>query len=137
MYVALSCPSLSNPANGHVALSSGLAMGSTATYTCDDGYRASYTSTRYCQTDAQWSGEEPSCIRKCLWPFIAEYEKRLNLKSGNYINKQKYIWIVAHSIRQREHQDHVKARWYDRLDISCRIYRRAHVAVVLEVYLFN
>jgi len=60
---ALSCPSLSNPANGNVALSSGLTLGSTATYTCDDGYMASHASTRYCQADAQWSGEEPSCIR--------------------------------------------------------------------------
>jgi len=72
----LTCPSLSSPANGNVALSSGLAVGSTATYTCDDGYRASYAATRYCQPDAQWSGQDPACIRKCLSPFMRKYEKQ-------------------------------------------------------------
>ncbi|KAL9972183.1 hypothetical protein ACROYT_G018440 [Oculina patagonica] len=60
---ALTCPSLSNPSNGNVALSSGLALGSTATYTCNSGYRASHADTRYCQADGQWSGEDPTCIR--------------------------------------------------------------------------
>ncbi|XP_078371653.1 sushi, von Willebrand factor type A, EGF and pentraxin domain-containing protein 1-like [Oculina patagonica] len=60
---ALTCPSLSNPANGNVALSSGLALGSTATYTCNNGYRASFAATRYCQADGQWSGGTPTCIR--------------------------------------------------------------------------
>ena len=68
VFVALSCPSLSNPANGNVALSSGLALGSTATYTCINGYRTSFSSLRYCQADGQWSGEQPTCIRKCLSP---------------------------------------------------------------------
>ena len=65
-FFALSCPSLSSPANGNVVLSSGLVMGSTATYTCNNGYKATYTTTRYCQADGQWSGGEPSCIRKCF-----------------------------------------------------------------------
>jgi len=60
---ALSCPSLSNPVNGNVALSSGVLLGSTATYTCNNGYRATYNPTRYCQADGQWSGGAPSCIR--------------------------------------------------------------------------
>lgn len=37
--------------------------GSTATYTCNNGYKATYSDTRYCQTDGQWSGGEPGCIR--------------------------------------------------------------------------
>ncbi|XP_068719978.1 sushi, von Willebrand factor type A, EGF and pentraxin domain-containing protein 1-like [Montipora capricornis] len=59
----LSCPALSSPANGNMALSSGLVMGSTASYTCQSGYKATYTTSRYCQADGQWSGGEPSCIR--------------------------------------------------------------------------
>ena len=62
-HVALSCPSLSNPGNGQVSLSSGLVMGSTATYTCNSGFKATFTSTRYCQADGQWSGGAPSCLR--------------------------------------------------------------------------
>lgn len=65
LFAANSCPSLSTPSNGQISLSSGLVKGSTATYTCNNGYKATYSDTRYCQTDGQWSGGEPSCIRKC------------------------------------------------------------------------
>ncbi|KAJ7352852.1 hypothetical protein OS493_033394 [Desmophyllum pertusum] len=61
--LALSCPALSDPANGAVTLSSGLVKGSTATYTCNNGYTASFATTRDCEADGQWSGETPSCIR--------------------------------------------------------------------------
>lgn len=69
---ALSCPSLSSPSNGNVALSSGNLVGSTATYSCNSGYKTTFTSTRYCQADGQWSGGEASCIRKCS-PFFSLY----------------------------------------------------------------
>ena len=66
---ALSCPGLSSPSNGNVALSSGNLVGSTATYSCNSGYKTTFTSTRYCQADGQWSGGEASCIRKSS-PFF-------------------------------------------------------------------
>lgn len=65
-FSALSCPSLSSPSNGNIALSSGNFVGSTALYSCNSGYKATFASTRYCQADGQWSGGVPSCIRKCL-----------------------------------------------------------------------
>ena len=73
---ALSCSSLSNPSYGNVALSSRLLVGSTATYTCNNGYKATYTTTRYCQADGQWSGGEPSCLRKCF-PSICNEVMRM------------------------------------------------------------
>ena len=54
------CGPLSDPANGNVTVS-GLASGSTATYSCDSGYMLSGTGTRTCQ-NLQWTGEAPICI---------------------------------------------------------------------------
>ena len=65
-FSALSCPNLSSPSNGNIALSSSNFVGSIATYSCNSGYKATFSSTRYCQADGQWSGGAPSCIRKCL-----------------------------------------------------------------------
>jgi CUB/sushi domain-containing protein len=40
----------------------GVTVGSTATYTCNDNYQLMGASTRMCQPDGTWSGEEPMCI---------------------------------------------------------------------------
>ena len=93
----MSCPSLSHPLNGNVALSSGNAMGSTATYTCNNGYRASFTATRYCQADGQWSGGEPSCIRKCL-PLKRKFPKILPCNKKKKIIKSYNHKYSIHSV---------------------------------------
>ena len=60
------CPNLSNPPNGRVSLSTGVFIGSRATYTCDSGYSLVGVSTRVCQNDGTWSGRAPICrIIRC------------------------------------------------------------------------
>lgn len=62
---ALQCAALTDPANGAVSVA-GLSLGSTATYTCEDGYQLTGAASRQCEvqsasTAAGWSGDEPTC----------------------------------------------------------------------------
>ena len=59
-YLVNQCPKLSGPSYGSVTVS-GLEVGSTATYQCDDGFLLVGSSTRYCQQYGDWSGEAPIC----------------------------------------------------------------------------
>ena len=60
------CSNLPNPPNGRVSLSTGVFIGSRATYTCDSGYSLVGGSTRVCQNDGNWSGRPPICrIIRC------------------------------------------------------------------------
>ena len=54
------CPELPDPSNGAVMVS-GLTVGSTASYTCDDGFKLSENILRMCETGGVWSGSEPLC----------------------------------------------------------------------------
>ena len=36
-------------------------FGSVVTYSCNTGYRIEGNSTRICQVNGSWTGEEPSC----------------------------------------------------------------------------
>ena len=56
------CPSLTDPANGMV-MWTGLNPGSTATYTCDEGFELNGVETRTCQSDGTWSDVPPTCDR--------------------------------------------------------------------------
>ncbi|KAJ8038762.1 Protein lev-9 [Holothuria leucospilota] len=57
------CPSLSAPENGGVTIDSDdRSIGSTANYTCNDGYILQGTPVRTCQENKEWSeGDEVSC----------------------------------------------------------------------------
>ena len=59
--VRIVCSNLPNPANGQVTFSSGVSVGSRATYTCDSGYFIEGQSTRTCQADGRWTGRAPFC----------------------------------------------------------------------------
>ena len=61
-YLAL-CPSLSAPSNGKVQVE-GVKPGSSARYSCNDGYKLRGDNTRICQEGGQWSGQEPICQGK-------------------------------------------------------------------------
>lgn len=62
--IAVPCQRLSGIANGQVQFSSdNLQQGTTATYTCQGGYNLNGNSVRTCQSNGQWSGQEPRCDR--------------------------------------------------------------------------
>ena len=56
------CGGLPNPANGQATLA-GRTSGSTATYTCNNGYQLTGVQTRTCQNTGMWSGMAPTCTR--------------------------------------------------------------------------
>ncbi len=60
LHFAVDCGELSAPDNGGV-LQSGTGLGAIATYSCRDGFNRIGTSSRTCQANGQWSGEEPTC----------------------------------------------------------------------------
>lgn len=64
--VIADCNFLADPDNGVVVHSSTI-QGSSATYTCDVGYDLVGIAIRVCQSDAQWTSEEPTCESKKLW----------------------------------------------------------------------
>ena len=55
------CGALPNPIGGAVVVS-GTSVGSSADYTCDEGYKLTRgDKIRYCQDNQHWSGEEAVC----------------------------------------------------------------------------
>ena len=55
-----------------------ITLGSVATYSCNDSFMLTGTSTRTCQADGTWSGDNPTCgesewyisMSRCyLYPF--------------------------------------------------------------------
>ena len=59
------CGDLLNPTNGQVLIN-GTTEGSIATYSCTNGYHVVGNTSRACQSDRQWSGNAPTCERKCM-----------------------------------------------------------------------
>ena len=57
------CTNLTDPSNGRVT-ADGTTFLSTATYTCDHGYRLIGDNTRTCGAGGQWSSYQPRCERK-------------------------------------------------------------------------
>lgn len=55
------CGNLQNPDFGTVVLT-GTTFGSTATYSCQNGYLLQGRTTRFCQASGDWSGEAPTCV---------------------------------------------------------------------------
>ena len=54
------CPPLEHPIDGSVQYSS-VNLGTIAEYSCNDGMTFVGVSTRACQSDGSWSGDEPHC----------------------------------------------------------------------------
>ena len=54
------CPPLDAPVNG-VVVWTGCTSGSTATYSCNDGYAQSGVEARACLSDGSWSDVPPTC----------------------------------------------------------------------------
>ena len=61
--------SIINPGNGSVAITSPGGV-LTASYSCDVGYELVGVASRTCQSDGQFSGQEPVCQGWCLTGLI-------------------------------------------------------------------
>ena len=59
----MDCGTLDDIDNGGVVMSTSI-FGSTATYTCEEGYTLSDDVERTCQADGSWDEDEPECICK-------------------------------------------------------------------------
>ena len=57
------CSDLAAPLYGSVTVD-GTTTGSTASYSCDDGYELVGDVMRVCMSDSEWSGTPPVCLRK-------------------------------------------------------------------------
>ena len=61
-YAALVCGQLDSPTNGAIIIAGDTRVGSTATYTCDEGFILTGGSeTRVCTEDQTWTGTMPTC----------------------------------------------------------------------------
>ncbi|CAG0917036.1 unnamed protein product [Notodromas monacha] len=60
LFQQVSCPALADPANGRVK-STGVSVGSTATYACNDGFNITGSATMICRASGAWSGESAEC----------------------------------------------------------------------------
>ena len=61
-YFTVECPSLNDPDNGEIAVSSNGSI-SIATLSCKSGYSVIGEVTVTCTTDGQWSHTVPSCCK--------------------------------------------------------------------------
>jgi len=64
-YLAVPCPSLTDPNNGVMTCSLGddgvTSYKDTCSFTCNTGYKLSSSDTRTCQSDGSWSGSKTIC----------------------------------------------------------------------------
>jgi len=64
-FTALTCGA-PNPLQNGIIVGSQHNYKDQITYSCNKGYGLSGNSVRTCQLNSQWSGIEPSCLRKSL-----------------------------------------------------------------------
>ena len=60
--VGINCGYLATPLNGVVDFVSDTSLGSSAQFSCIRGFRLEGDSVRVCQSNGDYSGEQPSCI---------------------------------------------------------------------------
>jgi len=67
--LVLGCPDLADPPNGEIDFNpdptAPFEPGTEAYYSCDKGFVLSGEDTLVCGTDFAWTGNIPSCERKC------------------------------------------------------------------------
>ena len=79
------CPTLTNPSNGNV-VQSGNTDGSTADYSCNQGYALQGNVRRIC-VNGQWTGDNPTCVgmlvtmkaifqNQMSWKLIVHYKNK-------------------------------------------------------------
>ena len=60
-YTVIDCGPLTDPVNGQVDTSSETTFGSTASYSCNNGFTLNGDNTRICGSNGVWSNLQPSC----------------------------------------------------------------------------
>ena len=60
-FTAATCPTLPVPVSGTIDFDD-ITIGSVASYSCDEGFELVGSTTRTCQSDGTWSGNDPQCI---------------------------------------------------------------------------
>ena len=75
-FIAVNCGPLSHPPKGRVT-TSGYSVGSTATYSCVVGYTLEGESERECLATGEWSGKEPVCTGKHIFPKVIQLQSLL------------------------------------------------------------
>ena len=92
LFVAgVECPNLERPRFGRVVMT-GISFGSTATYSCQIGYRLVGEPTRTCQANGQWSGVAPVC--KSEWQGkICDSRNNQHLVCSRLI--QEFVHFIA------------------------------------------
>ena len=60
--VGINCGYLATPSNGELEISPDTRLASSATFSCIRGFRLEGDSVRVCQSNGDYSGEQPSCI---------------------------------------------------------------------------
>ena len=74
-YAAVPCGQLTDPMNGQVTVS-GTTEGSIATYTCDEGFTLSGSTSQTCGSNGTWRPAAPVCLLNsmyCRGTFIVDY----------------------------------------------------------------
>jgi len=66
-FIAVPCPTLTDPSNGVITCSLGddgvPSYEDTCSFECNTGYKLTVNDTRICQSDESWSGSETNCTR--------------------------------------------------------------------------
>ena len=77
------CGSLQSPQNGYVSFLS-TTPGSTATYSCFEGFELIGTATRRCEDNGQWSSSTPECRAQVLsCPPLPDIKNGQLIVAGN------------------------------------------------------
>jgi hypothetical protein len=85
----IDCGHATTLANGSVTASS-TTVGSEASYACDPGYNLSGSSKRLCQTDATWSGKDPTCVPVDCGALVAPANGSVMTPSTTFLGTASY-----------------------------------------------
>ncbi|CAI8000476.1 Sushi, von Willebrand factor type A, EGF and pentraxin domain-containing protein 1, partial [Geodia barretti] len=95
--VPIRCPRLPAPANGRV-VAPVRTVGSQASYSCSDGYRLSGASTRVCQSNSEWSGQEPRCVLVDCGRLADIPRGRVEVTTTTFLSTATYVCDSGFSI---------------------------------------
>ena len=95
-HTASGCGRLKPPDNGDVQLT-GTTIGSSATYSCSEGFNLEGDNIRVCQESGEWSGVEPVCSSESTIDMKGSYCKEPYILIAMFDRNEstKSIWDLA------------------------------------------